>query len=578
MASLASPAVAAAETGEGGSWWSRLFAHISDAQPPWAVEAPGAAGARYGLGLDHFSERQESLQITFMEQSIRTRDLPTGAEVGEVERTDPGLLNRKFKFRSELKGVGPAVTLRLPSTLGLYPTLVLQAAAADVSLDFLDRNRPQDSSSLGGRGPLFGAGLDLTRSLCRSCPWFAGASYFFQRLPSLTVDRSPHFALPGFDVLDDEVRLGRDIQEASTRVGYGFPGSRVVSYLGVRHRWNDVKIDDRLQYRDPFQQVETTLASRTQLKSEVTLALAGIEARLGPRLFGRLETSVGGGDRGVLLRMVYLGPPPPPRPDDNANAKVEKRGKEIAEEIAPSLSEIEASFLAGWKSLKVLEGPDGQPAYLSRELEDLLKKTERDIFRVLGRFPELEALRDWVHDEFNTVRVDLGLTAGITVARRAARPGHAAFAILIPRLAFSPPPNRFQLAQTTEKTTNKGKTDAEVADEVNKGRSMGRSGPLTMKLIFRIPSSWIKEAKLEIFPRYHRDSHSPCYAGLSPNGEPTSVYWGKYVFDVKGGQRDRSCKPGDPDTVVICPLDLVLKTCQVLRCGDNECHQEECPR
>ena len=200
--------------------------------------------------------------------------------------------------------MGPAVTLRLPSTLGLYPTLVLQAAAADASLDFLDRNRPQDSSSLGGRGPLFGAGLDLTRSLCRNCPWFAGASYFFQRLPSLTVDRSPHFALPGFDVLDDEVRLGRDAQEASTRVGYGFPGSRVVSYLGVRHRWNDVKIDDHLQYRDPFQQVETTLACRTQLKSQVTLALAGIEARLGPRLFGRLETSVGGTSPRCCFRNV----------------------------------------------------------------------------------------------------------------------------------------------------------------------------------------------------------------------------------------------------------------------------------
>jgi hypothetical protein len=319
VASLAFPALAAAEAE--GNLWSRLFG-LSNAQPPWAVEAPGVAGASFGLGLDIFSERQESLRINFMEQGIRSRDLLTGAEQGEVVRTDPGLLNRKFNFRFDLKGAGvqPAAALRLPPALGLYPTLVLQAAAADVGLDFLDRNRPGDSSSLGGRGPLFGAGLDLTRALCQGCPWFAGASYLFQRLPSLTVDRSPRFALPGFEVLDDEVRLGRDVQEASMRAGYGFPGSPVVSYLGVRHRWNDVKIEDHLRYRDPFQEVETALASRTQLKSEVTLALAGVEARLGPRLFGRLEASAGGGDRGALLRVVYLGrnreqPPPPPRPD-----------------------------------------------------------------------------------------------------------------------------------------------------------------------------------------------------------------------------------------------------------------------
>jgi hypothetical protein len=257
MASLAFPAVAAAETGaeaaepEGslalvkrgeGSVWSRLFGRVSDSNPPWAVEAPGAAGARYGLGLDLFFERQESLRITFMEQTIRARDLIRGTEESGVVRTDPGLLNRKFDLRLDLTGAGiqPAIALRLPRALGLYPTLIFQAAAADVSLDFLDRNRPGDSSSLSGRGALFGAGLDLTRALCGSCPWFAGASYFSQRLPSLTVDRSPGFGPPGFEVLEDEVRLSRDVQEASTRVGYGFSGNQVVSYLGVtrsRRSW-----------------------------------------------------------------------------------------------------------------------------------------------------------------------------------------------------------------------------------------------------------------------------------------------------------------------------------------------------
>lgn len=194
IASLAFPAMVAAEAGESaatdqegslgpaksgaGSLRRRLFGRVSDSKPPWAVEAPGGAGARYGLGLDLFFEHQESLRITFMEQTLQARDLLTGREESQVVRTDPGLLNRKFDLRWDLAGAGiqPAVALPLPRTLGLYSTLVFQAASADVSLDFRDRNRPEDSSSLDGRGPLFGTGLDVTRSLCRSCPWFAGAS------------------------------------------------------------------------------------------------------------------------------------------------------------------------------------------------------------------------------------------------------------------------------------------------------------------------------------------------------------------------------------------------------------------
>jgi hypothetical protein len=70
VASLASSAAAApaaeqpvelkwrlglAKSGRGG-FLSRLFGRVSDPTPPWAVEAPGAAGARFGLGLDLFFE------------------------------------------------------------------------------------------------------------------------------------------------------------------------------------------------------------------------------------------------------------------------------------------------------------------------------------------------------------------------------------------------------------------------------------------------------------------------------------------------------------------------------------------
>ncbi|HEX6903915.1 MAG TPA: hypothetical protein VF789_29660 [Thermoanaerobaculia bacterium] len=386
----------------GGSFWNRLFGRASDTKPPWAVEAPGAARARFGLGLDVFFEHQESLRFSFLEQTVRTRDLLTGGEEIGVMRTDPGLLNRKFDLQLELAGVGiqPAIALPsvgLPRDLRLYPTLVFQAASADVSLDFHDRTRAEDSSSLDGRGSLFGAGLDLATSLCQGCPWFTGASYRFQRLPSFTVDRSPPFGPSGFNVLEDEVRLSREVQEASARAGYSFSGNQVVSYIGVSHRWTDVEIEDHLRYRDPYGEVETTLDSLTRLDSETTLALAGVEARLGPRLFSRMETSVGDGDWGVLFRLSYLLTEPAPPTDP------------LYLEIAARIRKIRAEYLKAVNGLP--EVVDLAVIYA------LLERTERKLLDALP-FPKFAALHDSVRDRFQKIREALAQeTAGAASSR-----------------------------------------------------------------------------------------------------------------------------------------------------------------
>jgi hypothetical protein len=456
--------------------------------------------------------------------------------------------------------------------LGIYPTLVFQAAAADVSLDFGDRNRPEDSSSLDGRGRLFATGLDLTRSLCGSCPWFAGASYHFQRLPDLNADRSPPFNPPGFEILEDEVQLSRDVHEASTRIGYGFSGNRVVSYLGASHRWTDVEIEDHLRYRDPFQTVETALDSRTRLESEVTLALAGVEARLGSRLFSRLETSVGEGDWGVLFRVVYTGrSEEPPRPQN-----VRQRAREIEKKIAPDLARIEAAFLIGWKSLKVVEGPDGQPAYLSTELEEFLKKTEEDILNALDKFPEFEALRDWVRARFNAARSELGLP---TSDAAPVAPGYAAVAVIASSASLSLPVSRVRLAQADKKTTNQSKANDLIAAGYDKGKSMARSKTPLVTLTFEAPLG--SSMRLEIFPRYNpEDKDSPCYRSLSANETRKDVYWGQYAFNIYQENPDKPTLrcPGQSGG---CPLVLVdpVDRCKILWCESSKnCKTKECRR
>jgi hypothetical protein len=156
--------------------------------------------------------------------------------------------------------------------------------------------------------------------------------------------------------------------------------------VGVLHRWNDVRIDDRLRYQDGFG-TETALSSRTRLESEVTLALAGVEARLGPRLFGRLEASVGGGDRGGLFRLVYL----PGRPPERAA----RPSREEAAEIAARLQEIRMEIAAALDNL-------GEVVPLDTLLE-LLDHFENEVLGTLPG-PEYAALRDQVTYEFRQVR------------------------------------------------------------------------------------------------------------------------------------------------------------------------------
>ncbi|HKH49735.1 MAG TPA: hypothetical protein VKM72_34190 [Thermoanaerobaculia bacterium] len=300
--SLGSPAAEAQEA-------EALFRFFR-AIPPWTVEAPGVARARFGLGLDVFFERQESLRIASQEKTLRLRDVPSGREETELLREDPRLLNRKFDILLELEGGGSELSVPLPDVpiLGLSPSLVFQAAAADVHLDFLDRNRAADSTSYDGRGSLFGTGLDLTASLCRSCPWFAGASYRFQKIPSHDIDRSPAFSAPRFEILEDETRLGREVHEISARAGYSLPGNRIASYIGVRRRSTTVQIDDELRYRDPFGITETHISTRSKLDSDTTLALAGLEAHLAGPFYARIDTALGEGDRVVWANLMYLVP------------------------------------------------------------------------------------------------------------------------------------------------------------------------------------------------------------------------------------------------------------------------------
>jgi hypothetical protein len=537
----------------------------------------GAAGARFGLGLDFFFERQESLRIASMESAITVRDLARGGEESGVLHGDPGLLNRKFDIVWEMEGAGVEFPIALPRLGGFaYSTLVLQAATADVSLDFLDRTRAQDSSSLGGRGALLGAEVNVGTAPSPSRPWFTEASYGFQKLPNFTVDRSLRFGPEGFEVLEDEVRLGREAQEIATRIGYSFSGNRVTAYTGVLHRWTDLEIEDELRYRDPLRATETHLSSRTELEREATLGLAGVNYRLGPRLHSRLETSVGEGDWGVVFKVVHLGPESEPEDgtkEDPGNAEIERRLSGIADAIAPQLAIIEARFLADWESLAIVEGPDGQPAYLVREVRLLLDQTERALVDVLKDYSELEALTDWVNDEFRRVRVDLQIETETELPTRLPAKAPAVLvtvAELEPLQHLSLSTRGLQHAQARERTREKRKADPirdRIRDDVRK------LGKLQARLVFK--SYLGKGGQLRLFPRRKRREEGKLYA---PNTEFV-ISAGSYSWEItQYGKKkaELNCDGNSKGPAAECPLDIISRFCVVLSCNRVSCVPEDC--
>lgn len=317
----------------------------SSGQPPWWVRALATAERRFSLTSEVFSERQESLRIAAFDQFLETVDPQTGEVHTFRLPGDPALLNRKFDLRFERQGAGPGVAVALPTGGFVYPTLSFDAALADVSLDFHDITEPQDSTSLHGRGALFDARLDLVATPCKRCPLFTVTSYRFEKLPSFDVDRSPRFALEGFSVTGDRARLGRDVHEVSSLLGYAPADSRVTSFVGVQHRWTDLDIDDRLAYRNAFS--NDRLSSRTRLESEATLAVARLDVDFGSQWSGRLESAVGDGDWSAWLGIAF-------QPSSRGDLKSRIRLAWLAQEVGRLHAEFtqEAADLPeiGWRA------------------------------------------------------------------------------------------------------------------------------------------------------------------------------------------------------------------------------------
>jgi len=567
--------------GEGGAS-EGLLEKVSDSPPPWAIESPRAAGATFGLGLDALFEHQESLDIASIRTTVTTRD-SGGHESSTEIPGDPALLNRKFDFRSELEGEGSQGSIALPTFgLPIHPTFHWQALSANLRLDFLDRRESAENTSIEGRGLFLGAGFDLVAAMCNQCGWFASAGYQVQDMPSFGADRKPR--LSDADLSHDEVSLRRQVRDASFRIGYGIPNARIITYTGVRRRSTDLDIEDELGFSGRTQDgtlEETRLRTRTKIQGDATLAVAGLDVNFGGGLFGRAETAIGDGDRVVKVNLVYLPKIGIEIRQETAEEKAEKererklekqlkkRARWIAAGILPRLIAIEKEYLAGWHALHVVAGDGGEPSYLVQEVDALLNGTESALLGVTHDYPELEALGDWITDEFVRNRKELGLEAPVRTA------GLGAARAL--RASFSGSRSGYVFASAN--------LQAQKQDPVVKQSEADRILTILWKLVVGTPKAAAKEnrlltrfrfdtdlgdeTRLNIHPRY-----SPNSGGTLAPGVVIDVWIGRYSYKLNENRWCDARKP--PSSPEFCPLDLLLNKCKILECGPRRCDPKAC--
>jgi len=398
-----------------GAFAAPAAAQPAEPPPWWLAESPGASGARFGLGLDYRFEDLDSLLAAALTATVTLRD-PEGGSSTQVIPGDPGLNNRKFDYEVEVRSWGGQAPIALPQLglggrMTLFPSLVIEAATTEITFDFRDRTEPELSTSITGRGVSYGAGLETVGTFGREDKWFVGGGYRFWTLPDLDLERSPGFD-PILDVVHDEIHLDQDTHLASLRVGRVFAGGRLTPWLGARGRWTELEIDDRLAFVSP-NGVETDLRTRSRFESDSVLAVAGVDARLGDRLAGRVEVSYGDGDVAALLKVVYLVAPPAGAPPWTP--------RKVAERIAAEFDRISREFSLDAEALGPLRATD-PGLYLSRAL-DLLEETERRAVEVLERERYL-GLADWLRDRAEEARA--GLQAGAPASPAAVRtPGPA---------------------------------------------------------------------------------------------------------------------------------------------------------
>jgi hypothetical protein len=88
---------------------------------------------------------------------------------------------------------------------------------------------------------------------------------------------------------------------------------------------------------------------------------------------------------------------------------IDSNSKKWAKALVPQVKEVQTRFADSRRTLSTVKGADGQPAYLRKDVADLIDRTGKDLDAAIVKVQpsSLEPLRDWVADELGRIQGEL---------------------------------------------------------------------------------------------------------------------------------------------------------------------------
>ncbi|HEX3551696.1 MAG TPA: hypothetical protein VIA62_00530 [Thermoanaerobaculia bacterium] len=88
---------------------------------------------------------------------------------------------------------------------------------------------------------------------------------------------------------------------------------------------------------------------------------------------------------------------------------VDSPSKKWAATLTPQVKEVQKRFAENRRALRTVQGPDGKPAYLRKDVVELTARTGEDLDKAIENVgPDLRPLEDWSADELARIQVEIG--------------------------------------------------------------------------------------------------------------------------------------------------------------------------
>lgn len=132
--------------------------------------------------------------------------------------------------------------------------------------------------------------------------------------------------------------------------------------------------------------------------------------------------------------------------------------KKLAEALTPKVKEVRKRFEESRRALTTVQGTDGKPAYLRKDVEELTARTGEDLNKAIENVgPELRPLENWSADELARIKAEIGTLPGpktaafsygsstpyaaAVVASMSSPAKHAKPKAVAPKVVVPPPPD-----------------------------------------------------------------------------------------------------------------------------------------